>query len=590
MTTNSYTRELQVDFSIDNLRRHVRGTVTEPSPVIGISCNHNHVDENTLTHTYVDSVRLSGGTPLLIPMTTDLSSIRQMLLRCHGLILSGGGDAHPLWSGDPDMGKQGQVDTAKDYFDYALIETAIELNIPILGICRGMQLLTVALGGKLFQDLPSEKPGSIGHMQTSSRYELSHRVQITEEGRLRGIFGTEEVLVNSFHHQAVKIIPDCATTCAISEDGVVEALDFYPEYNALGVQWHPEALACDARQPHDKLFNFIVQEAKLYERARCLHRHAIAVDSHTDTPMIFGGQAESYDFGVPATRALVDEPRMINGGLDACVMVAYIPQGELSDEARRKAYDYTDQTLRDIDTVMQRCPHIRVVTADSMDVRKGHRYIIKGIENGYAIGQDISLLKHFKTLGVKYITLCHNGDNDICDSASKSKKTHGGLSDFGREVIREMNRLGITIDVSHAGDQTIRDILELSSQPVVASHSSCRVLCNHPRNLPDDLIRAIADKGGVVQACMYKGFVREQADQATILDFIDHILHIRSLVGANHVGIGTDFDGDGEVIGCRHTGQFIRITIELLRSGVPEDEVKMILGENFLRILSCNHI
>lgn len=579
----------QVDFSLDHLRQRVRGSVANESPVIGISCNHNHVDENTLTHTYADSVRLSGGTPLLIPVTTDLSSIRQMLLRCHGLILTGGGDAHPMWSGDPDLGKLGKVDLQKDYFDYALLITALELNIPVLGICRGMQMMACALGGKLFQDLPSEKTGGIGHAQTSTRYEVSHTIEVLKEGRLLSILGEDRVLVNSFHHQAVKIVPDCATICAVSEDGVIEGLDFYPEYNALGVQWHPEALACNGRHPHDKIFDFIVAEARLYERARRLHRHTLSVDSHTDTPMIFGGHAENYDFARPASRALVDAPRMTNGGLDVCCMVAYIPQGELSDKGRQRAFEYADHTLRDIDTIMARCPGISVVRGD-MDLHKGTKYIIKGIENGYALGTDLSRLEYFARQGVKYITLCHNGDNDICDSASKSTRTHGGLSDFGREVVREMNRLGITIDISHAGDQTISDVLELSTQPIIASHSSCRALCQHPRNLPDDLIRRIADKGGVIQACMYKGFVKEQAEEATILDFVHHLLHLVSLVGADHVGIGTDFDGDGEVIGCRHTGQFMRITIELLRAQMPENDVKKVLGENFIRIMSHNTI
>lgn len=580
----------QVDFSLKDLHLEVRRTTADNRGVtIGISCNHNHVDENMLTHTYVDSVRLSGGIPLLIPVTTDLTSIRQMLLQCHALILTGGGDAHPMWCGDPDLGKLGKVDLQKDYFDYALLQTAIELNIPVLGICRGMQLLANAFGGKLFQDLPSERTGGIGHNQTSTRYEVSHSVDILTEGRLYDILGEDRVMVNSFHHQAVKTVPDCATICAVSEDGVIEGLDFYPEYNALGVQWHPEALACNHIYPHNKIFDFIVAEARLYCRAMFLHYKAISVDSHTDTPMIFSGQASKYDFSAPAPHARVDERRMTNGRLDVCCMVAYTPQGELTDEARTDAFLQANSTLHDINEVMGKCENVKVI-ANQINIQKSRKYIIKGIENGYAIGLELRRLGYFKSIGVKYITLCHNGDNDICDSASKSQTTHGGLSNFGREVVQEMNRLGITIDVSHASDKTIEDVLELSSQPIIASHSSCRALCNHPRNLPDHLIRSIAERGGVVQACMYKGFVKEQGDEATVLDFVKHILYIRSLVGAKHVGIGTDFDGDGEVIGCRHTGQFMRITIELLRAGVPKGEVRNVLGRNFLRVLSQNRI
>lgn len=181
------------------------------------------------------------------------------------------------------------------------------------------------------------------------------------------------------------------------------------------------------------------------------------------------------------------------------------------------------------------------------------------------------------------MTLCHNGDNLICDSAMKSSQTHGGLSDFGVEVVREMNRLGIAVDVSHASDSTVAQVLEISNRPIIASHSSCRALYNHPRNLPDELLKAIAEKGGVIQLCMYHGFLKEQG--ATVADFVDHIEHAINIVGADHVGIGTDFDGGGEVIGCRSTSQLLRVTMEMMSRGLAIKQLEGIWGKNLLKVI-----
>ncbi len=380
----------------------------------------------------------------------------------------------------------------------------------------------------------------------------------------------------------------CATITATAPDGVIEGVDYYPEHNILGVQWHPEALACHGSEPHTKLFDFIVGEGCLYRKARKLHASMLTVDTHCDTPMIFSGK-EDYDFTRRADRALVDLPRMKDGGLDTSFMVAYIPQGALDEEGYKRAYDYTERTLDAIDEVMSKTSEGAVVAVVSEDLitnkQQGRKSIMKGIENGYPIARDLSRLAHYARKGVRYITLCHNGDNDICDSASKSQNTHGGLSDFGREVIREMNRLGILVDLSHAGSSTVKDVLSITEAPVIASHSSCRALCDHPRNLTDDEIRAIAGTGGLIQMCMYKGFVSKDSDRASLLDFVDHIVHAHNLVGADHVGIGTDFDGDGEVIGCRDASHIIRLTIELVRRGFSDSDIRKMWGENVLRVL-----
>ena len=205
------------------------------------------------------------------------------------------------------------------------------------------------------------------------------------------------------------------------------------------------------------------------------------------------------------------------------------------------------------------------------------------IENGYAIGRDIANVKKFRDAGVVYMTLCHNGDNDICDSA-RGAGEHGGLSAFGREVVAEMNRVGMMVDLSHASEKSFYDVLEASAAPVVCSHSSCRALCNHPRNLTDEQIAAIAAKGGVVQITMYKGFLVENGD-ATLNDFMRHLQHAIDVAGIEHVGIGTDFDGDGTIIGCRDASQLINVTREVLRRGYDAASIAAIWGGNWLRVM-----
>ena len=188
-------------------------------------------------------------------------------------------------------------------------------------------------------------------------------------------------------------------------------------------------------------------------------------------------------------------------------------------------------------------------------------------------------------MGVSYITLCHNGDNDICDSA-RGKGEWGGLSPFGKKVIREMNRTGLLVDLSHAAISSFYDALAESQVPIVCSHSSSRALCAHPRNLTDDQLRALASQGGVAQVCLYKGFINPQSEKASLSDAIRHINHFVEVMGIDHVGIGSDFDGDGELIGCAATNELINITVRLLQEGYSEEEIRKIWGGNWLRVWS----
>jgi microsomal dipeptidase-like Zn-dependent dipeptidase len=207
-----------------------------------------------------------------------------------------------------------------------------------------------------------------------------------------------------------------------------------------------------------------------------------------------------------------------------------------------------------------------------------------GIENGIALDGQLSNLQHFADRGIVYMTLCHNGDNEICDSA-KGTKTHGGVSDFGREVIAEMNRLGILVDLSHAAESSFYDALELSRVPIVCSHSSARALCDHPRNLTDDQMRALAAKGGVAQTTIYHGFLRQHGE-ANILDVMAHLEHAIEVMGIDHVGLGTDFDGDGGVRGLASSSDLLQFTIQLLARRYSEADIQKIWGGNFLRVMA----
>ena len=206
-----------------------------------------------------------------------------------------------------------------------------------------------------------------------------------------------------------------------------------------------------------------------------------------------------------------------------------------------------------------------------------------GIENGYAIGKELSHVERFRQRGVVYMTLCHNGNNDICGSARYNDEGLG-VSEFGTKVIQEMNRVGMMVDISHAGEQTFYDALDISQKPIVASHSSARALCNHPRNLTDDQLRALAKKGGVAQVTLYHGFLREDGT-ATIQDAIQHLNHMVKVMGIEHVGIGTDFDGDGGISGCASASELINFTRCLLKERYSDEDIRRIWGGNFLRVM-----
>ena len=558
-------------------------------PLIGITGNFG--DKGCeLAKGYYQSVLEAGGSPVVIPPYTDASAMSALLDELDGIILSGGSDMNPLLVGEEPIPQLHGINPERDVPELMLIRQAYERQIPILGICRGIQMLAAALGGSIYQDLGVQYKDAplIKHSQDLVREQASHTVYIEQDSMLGRIFtqsglGTGEkgeyvLPVNSFHHQAVRCPGELFKVSARSSDGVIEAMESNEHKSILGVQWHPECFILAGDRSHMPIFKWLVDESSNFAQAKKVHGRILSLDSHCDTPMKFGTNEER----------LVTLPRMKDGHLDASIMVAYLPQGERTDEAHMAATAKANRIITQIEEMVNaNATEVGLAyNADDLYCLKneGKKAIMLGIENGYAIGHDLSLIEQFRRRGVVYMTLCHNGDNDICDSARKSNNEHGGVSPFGADVIREMNRLGMMVDLSHASEKSFYDAMDISQVPIVCSHSSCRSLCDHPRNLTDEQMKRLANSGGVMQVTFYEGFLRTDS-KACIADAIEHINHAVNIMGIEHVGIGTDFDGDGGVPGLAHAGELINLTRALLRERYSESDLRLLWGENFLRVM-----
>jgi len=374
-------------------------------------------------------------------------------------------------------------------------------------------------------------------------------------------------------------------------------------------------------------------ESHLQRKAARIHAKAITIDSHNDTPMWFTDS--TFDFGQnhhglrPKNR--VDIPMMEEGGLDAAFFAVFTGQSDRTSEGNEKALNQALRTFRAIDRNIELHSDkvsLALTSSDAARIEKqGKRAMFIGLENGYPIGRDLSNVERFFKLGARYITLCHTLNNDICDSSTDSTEFNG-VSEFGKQVIAEMNRLGIMVDVSHISDKSFYDVLQLSKVPVIASHSCARALCDNHRNLSDEMLRALARNDGVVQMCILSSYVKTplpypQRDSAykelrvrfhnfkglsdaemdiarhewhsledkypqalaTVSDVVDHIDHIVKIAGIRHVGIGTDFDGGGAVKGCEDVSEMGNITLELVRRGYSTRQIRMIWGGNLLRVM-----
>lgn len=317
------------------------------------------------------------------------------------------------------------------------------------------------------------------------------------------------------------------------------------------------------------------------------------LDSHCDTPsQILRGR----DLAKDNELAHIDIPKLRRGGVDAAFFALYIP-ADLDEDA---AYEYACLLYdKVIETIAANPESLALALSREQaydNKNKGLISIFLGLENGSPIGHSIERLREFYDKGVRYVTLCHSRDNQICDSCASMDKTWHGLSPFGREVVAEMNRLGMLVDVSHISDEAFYDVLECSSKPVVATHSCCRALACHPRNMTDDMIRALACNGGVIQINFYPVFLDSDfpedemftAPRPSYRRIADHIDHVVQLVGIDHVGIGSDFDGiDVTPEGMDDVSELPELFAELRRRGYSQADLDKIASGNFFNAFSC---
>ena len=575
---------------------YARFPEADRQPVIGITGNYDDLTCK-LGQGYYKSVVAAGGVPVIIPPVADTDTIVNTLSRIDGLILSGGGDFNPLWTGEEPSPKLGGINKERDLPELLITRLAYNRQIPMLGICRGIQTLAIALGGEVAQDI-SDK-ATVKHSQNADRSEPTHSLRIERGSVLDDIYVSypRPLRVNSFHHQAVKAAGEKFRVVAKATDGIIEAIESTEFKSILGVQWHPECLETGL-----PLFQWLVAEASAYRQAHQTHDRILTLDTHCDTPMFF---PQGIHFDQRDPKILVDLQKMTEGRQDATIMVAYLPQPKAGEKfSDNVSFDvsgpkaYADLIFDKIEEIVSQNDKIEEIVSQNkayialartpndlwMHKHQGLKSIMLGIENGLALEGKLENLQHFADRGVVYVTLCHNGDNDICDSA-RGNNTHNGVSAFGEQVIREMNRLGILVDLSHGGEKSFYDALDISSQPIVCSHSSSRALCDHPRNLTDDQMRALAAKGGVAQTTIYHGFLKKDGE-ATILDVMAHLDHAIDVMGIDHVGLGTDFDGDGGVLGLADSSELINFTRQLLARRYNEQDIQKIWGGNFLRVMA----
>jgi len=384
-------------------------------------------------------------------------------------------------------------------------------------------------------------------------------------------------------------------------------------------------------------------DAGLLDRARAIHARAITMDTHVDISPANFTPERSYATRLPTQ---VDLVKMEEGGLDAAFLIVYVgQQQDFTAAGFERAHGQALQKFEAIHRLVRElAPGRAELARTAADVRRihasGKRAILIGVENGYSLGEDIANVQRFYDLGARYLSLAHNGHNHLSDSNTGERDNtwrHNGLSPLGRQVIQEMNRLGIMVDISHPSKEANRQAMELSRAPVIASHSSARALANSSRNLDDDELRALARNGGVVQTVAFNSYVRiPPADsparvqaiadlrrefglaaqgnvslqalseerraeyqallqeinrkfppppRATVADFVDHIDHIVRLIGIDHVGISSDFDGGGGVEGWNNASETLNVTVELVRRGYTEAQIVKLWGGNLLRVM-----
>jgi len=378
----------------------------------------------------------------------------------------------------------------------------------------------------------------------------------------------------------------------------------------------------------------LTSEEEITARALAIHERVLTVDTHADTPlrMIEPGFDLAVRHNPLDTGSKVDYPRMKEGGLDAIFFAAFVSQDIRDNEGNKRAKALVTEMIDAVISSTEENSNLVGLALTPKDAYTlegdGKRAIYLAIENGYPIGDDLANIELFFNKGVRYITLVHSSNNDIADSATDTAGAeHNGLSAFGEQVVREMNRLGIMVDVSHASDDVFFDAIAISEAPIIATHSNARTVTEHDRNMSDEMLRLMAENGGVVQLTLLSSYLRddppnpersaalqelrssmknvssmtleERAERrlafneinkkfptplATVEDVVDHIDHMVSVAGIDHVGIGCDFDGGGGIDGVFDASEVMNITIELVRRGYSEEDIEKIWGKNVMRV------
>ncbi|MDD2294030.1 MAG: dipeptidase [Bacteroidales bacterium] len=328
-------------------------------------------------------------------------------------------------------------------------------------------------------------------------------------------------------------------------------------------------------------------DAELAAHANALHKSMFTIDTHTDTAIHLSHP--KYDEN-GNYKGQITFPKMKEGGLDAAFFAIYLGQGPCDEVSSKKATQYAVNEINLFKEYVSRHAEEAEIAWCADDFwkikNKGKSAVLFAIENGYALGKEISNVEMFYKMGVRAITLSHNYNNDICDASRDSVVRWHGLSPYGLQVVKEMNRLGIIVDISHTSTETLFDCIEASAAPIIATHSCVWNLKDHPRNLKDDEIKAIAAKGGVIQVTTGRWALSWLPHaQVNVSTFCDHVDYVKHLVGVEHVGIGTDFDGGGGMNQLEDVTKMKNITIELLRRGWTDEEIKLFWGENVIRVM-----
>jgi len=389
-----------------------------------------------------------------------------------------------------------------------------------------------------------------------------------------------------------------------------------------------------------------------YKKAKQIHERVITIDTHNDININNFTQEKNYGQDLPTQ---VNLPKMIKGGLDVSWLIVYTGQGELNEEIYKKVHKEALDKFEAIHRLVEEyAPNEMEIALTSADVKRihktGKKVVMIGVENAYPIGTDLKNIDKFYDLGARYMSLSHQGHSQFCDSNTGEKDSiwlHNGLSKIGIQAVKEMNRLGMMIDVSHPSKKSFMDMIKYSKAPLIASHSSARALCNHSRDLDDEQLLLLKENGGVVQTVAFAGYVNIEKNNAyknvkkevleklaqehgfeildrkvikelsktdlntynkkleklkiqakplifeaqkksppvNVSDFVDHIDYMVKLIGINHVGISSDFDGGGGISGWNDASQTFNVTYELVKRGYTEDEIAKLWGLNLLRVL-----